>query len=308
MTEQSHTVPLRPPGAPEEGAPGAARMARRGGVGRSRCRSGAGTASGVGNQRVRRLPAQSGWPPAQVRDRARVREPGDGAAGGRCARGVRRAAGRALGLQAASDACTRVLRQDRSMAAWAARDCLVLLDDVLRTMGGTWADAVDTMLASAGLRHGPRTRSRSGGGVVTQGACRGAAAGRPGARDVPGVRAHRRQAARRPGLLPAPVRCPQHGRRADGARHRGVGRRGDRQAAAVGLPGRDAVDGAGVRFGAGHVHARLVPEPVPDGRDRPRRGGLPAVLGRRRLDGQDPAAHQHGWVERAKSMYEAPPN
>ena len=60
-----------------------------------------------------------------------------------------------LGLQAASDVVHGVLRQDRSMAAWAARDCLVLLDTMLRTMGGSWTDSVETALAAAGLRHGP---------------------------------------------------------------------------------------------------------------------------------------------------------
>lgn len=60
-----------------------------------------------------------------------------------------------LGLQPASDVVAAVLCQDRSMAAWAARDCLVLLDTMLRTMGASWVDSVDTTRAAAGLRHGP---------------------------------------------------------------------------------------------------------------------------------------------------------
>jgi hypothetical protein len=60
-----------------------------------------------------------------------------------------------LGLRPAAAVVHGILRQDRSMAAWAARDCVVLLDALLRSMGGSRADAVDTMLAAAGLRHGP---------------------------------------------------------------------------------------------------------------------------------------------------------
>jgi hypothetical protein len=60
-----------------------------------------------------------------------------------------------LGLQPASDVVHGVLRQDRSLAAWTARDCLVLLDNLLRTMGGSWTDALDVAMSAAGLLPGP---------------------------------------------------------------------------------------------------------------------------------------------------------
>jgi hypothetical protein len=60
-----------------------------------------------------------------------------------------------LGLDAASAVVHEILWQDRSMAAWAARDCLVTLDALLHGMDSSWGDAVETAMTAAGLRTGP---------------------------------------------------------------------------------------------------------------------------------------------------------
>jgi hypothetical protein len=60
-----------------------------------------------------------------------------------------------VGLRPASDLVRSILFQDRSMAAWAARDCLVTLDALLSTMHPSWDDALDTAMSAAGLLPGP---------------------------------------------------------------------------------------------------------------------------------------------------------
>ena len=60
-----------------------------------------------------------------------------------------------LGLQPASDVVHDLLRQDRSLAAWVARDCLVTLDALLHGMDPSQDDALETALGAAGLRSGP---------------------------------------------------------------------------------------------------------------------------------------------------------
>jgi hypothetical protein len=60
-----------------------------------------------------------------------------------------------FGLQPASDVVHDLLRQDRSLAAWVARDCLVTLDALLHGMAPSQADALETALGAAGLRPGP---------------------------------------------------------------------------------------------------------------------------------------------------------
>lgn len=60
-----------------------------------------------------------------------------------------------LGLRSATDAVREVLYQDRSLATWIARDCLVVLDTVLGTMCMSFAQALDMTMAAAGLRPGP---------------------------------------------------------------------------------------------------------------------------------------------------------
>jgi hypothetical protein len=60
-----------------------------------------------------------------------------------------------LGLRPASDTVRDILFQDRSMATWIARDCLVTLDALLRTMRMSLSDALATTMAAAGLRPGP---------------------------------------------------------------------------------------------------------------------------------------------------------
>jgi hypothetical protein len=60
-----------------------------------------------------------------------------------------------LGLRPASDAVRDILFQDRSMAAWVARDSLVAFDALLGTMHVSLADALETAMSAAGLRPGP---------------------------------------------------------------------------------------------------------------------------------------------------------
>jgi hypothetical protein len=60
-----------------------------------------------------------------------------------------------IGLRPASDVVRDILWQDRSMAAWVARDCVVAMDALLGTMTGSLADALETAMAAAGLRPGP---------------------------------------------------------------------------------------------------------------------------------------------------------
>jgi hypothetical protein len=76
-----------------------------------------------------------------------------------------------LGLQPASDVVHDILRQDRSLAAWVARDCVVTLDAMLHTMGASQDDAMETALDAAGLRPGPRLSPLTAG-TLAPGAAR----------------------------------------------------------------------------------------------------------------------------------------
>jgi hypothetical protein len=60
-----------------------------------------------------------------------------------------------LGLRPASNAVRDILFQDHALAAWIARDCVVALDALLRTMGEPLGVALETAMAAAGLWPGP---------------------------------------------------------------------------------------------------------------------------------------------------------
>jgi Protein of unknown function (DUF2510) len=69
------------------------------------------------------------------------------------------------GLRPAADLVRSIMFQDRSMAAWTARDCLVTLDALLCTMHPSWDDALDTAMSAAGLLPGPTIDPRRLDGV-----------------------------------------------------------------------------------------------------------------------------------------------
>jgi hypothetical protein len=66
------------------------------------------------------------------------------------------------GLSDAATAVRDVLRQDRSMYAWLARDMMVSLDVVLELMmeegRGTWGENLDSAMMTIGLEPGPQLR------------------------------------------------------------------------------------------------------------------------------------------------------
>lgn len=60
-----------------------------------------------------------------------------------------------LGLRPASNAVRDILFQDRALAAWIARDCVVALDALLGTMRTPLATAWEIAMAAAGAHPGP---------------------------------------------------------------------------------------------------------------------------------------------------------